>query len=141
MELVKNLLVVVHVVADTVWIGSILSVAGLLLAPSSAPGDSRTRAELAYRLYRTIATPAFVVAFMTGIGRLALDPRLYFVVTKFMHVKLTLALVVIALHHVIGAGAKKAVRGGAPQGALKPIALSLLAAATGVVYLAVLKPF
>ena len=55
--------------------------------------------------------PAFVISFAAGVTRLLLDPQLYLVVTKYMHPKLTLALVVIALHHVIGARAKRMASG------------------------------
>ncbi len=102
-------LIAVHVVADVVWIGSILSVSLLVgNAPFMAdPSDSGT---VARRVYMRLATPAFVVSFATGVGRIALSPTLYAHMPWF-HAKLTCALLVIGLHHVIGARAKR-LRGG-----------------------------
>ena len=50
-------LVALHVAANLVWIGAILSVA---LAMVSRAGDGRVGAQIAYELYRRLAVPAFV---------------------------------------------------------------------------------
>lgn len=102
-------LIAAHVVANLVWIGAILSVALLVAnAPFMAdPGDPGT---LARRVYVRLALPAFFVSFATGVARIALFPMVY-AHMPWMHVKLTFALVVIALHHIIGARAKR-LRGG-----------------------------
>jgi putative membrane protein len=133
------LLVVLHVVANLVWIGSICAVALVL---GGAHADSKLRGAVALDVYRKLAVPAFVVSFAAGLVRLVLDTQLYLVVTKFMHPKLTLALVVIALHHVIGARAKRMAAGtraeAGPTGVLSGV---LVACAAGAAFLALVKPF
>jgi putative membrane protein len=132
-------LVSLHVTANVVWIGSILAVA-LVLAGSA--GDAVVRGRLGYEVYRKVAAPAFVVSFVAGGIRLAFGTNYYFVQTKFMHGKLFLALVVIGLHHAIGARAKKMERGAAPDAGTAPIlAAVLLVATVGIVFLVIAKPF
>jgi putative membrane protein len=70
------------------------------MADPSDPGA------LARRVYLRLALPAFVVSFATGVGRIALFPVAYMHM-PWMHVKLAFAIVVIALHHVIGSRAKR----------------------------------
>src|ERR1700753_3728567 len=125
------LLVSLHVAANVVWIGAILAVGRVLTA---ADGDAKLRGALAVRIYGSLAVPAFVISFAAGAVRLALDPDYYFVRTHFMHAKLLFALIVIALHHVVGARAKKAASGAAASEAGIPVlAASLFAAAVAAV--------
>jgi protoporphyrinogen IX oxidase len=134
-------LVAFHVAANLVWIGAILSVA---LALVSRAGDGRVGAQIAYELYRRLAVPAFVVSFVAGLSRLMLDLELYFGSgnPKFMHGKLFFALIVIGLHHVIGARAKavSAGRRSAP-GPVGVLALLLFISAVAAALLVILKPF
>jgi putative membrane protein len=132
-------LVVLHVIANVIWIGSILAVAVVLGAHS---GDAATRGKIGVDVYQKLATPAFVVSFVAGVTRLALDTQYYFVQTKFMHGKLPLALVVIGLHHVIGGRAKKMAKDAATDsGNTAILAVILLLSAAGAVFLVVTKPF
>src|SRR4051812_45501907 len=132
-------LVAFHVAANLVWIGAILSVA---LALVSRAGDGRVGAQIAYELYRRLAVPAFVVSFLAGVSRLVLDLDLYFVETKYMHGKLFFAVIVIGLHHVIGARAKAVATGrrSAP-GPVGVLALLLLISAVAAALFVILKPF
>jgi len=132
-------LVALHVAANLVWIGAILSVA---LALVSRAGDGRVGAQIAYELYRRLAMPAFVVSFLAGVSRLVLDLDLYFVQTKYMHGKLLFAVIVIGLHHVIGARAKAVATGrrSAP-GPVGVLALLLLISAVAAALFVILKPF
>lgn len=133
-----TVLVLTHIVANLVWIGSIGSV-GVLV---SAPGDAVARGTLALRVYKRLSTPAFGVAFLAGGTRLLLDPHFYFVTTKFMHAKLLFAIIVIALHHVIGARAKHLALGKATEaGAVPTLTPLLLLAAAASATFAWLKPF
>lgn len=128
-----------HVVADLFWIGSILSVA-LLLA--KGPGDARQRGAAARLIYRTIAAPAFGIAFLAGTIQLGMNPTLYFKATHYMHGKLPLALGVIALHHVVGARTKKMEAGEVEDaGPALTLGLVIAAMAVGAALLALLKPF
>lgn len=132
-------LVPAHVSANLLWIGSIVAV-GLLLA--KGPGDARMRGEAGRLVYRTLSIPAFVISFVLGFVKLAEDPTFYLRTTHFMHLKLTLAFVVIAIHHVLGARARKMAEGKAEDGGPAwLLSLALLAAATGAAIVAVLKPF
>jgi len=103
------LLVCVHTLANLVWIGSIASVGVLLThaGKEADPARARTVAELAVGIYRTLATPAFLASFVFGLGRLLVSADDY-LHAHWFHGKLTFALAVIALHHVLGAKAKRA---------------------------------
>jgi len=130
-------LVWLHVAGNVVWIGAILSV-GLVLA--GAKTDAKARGEIAVDLYRRLAVPAFVVSFLCGAVRLGLDASYFLKQHHWMHAKLTLALGVIALHHIIGARARKMAAGtvqdAGPVGKLTA-ALALLA--LGVTFVAIFK--
>jgi protoporphyrinogen IX oxidase len=126
-----------HVVGNIVWIGAILAVGVTILSPIA---DSKTRGTLALEIYKKLAVPAFVVSFLFGVTRLGLDPSLYLKQTHWMHAKLPLALGVIALHHVIGARAKKlslgTVQDGGPT-AILTLVIAVLAA--GAAFFAIFK--
>jgi putative membrane protein len=110
--MLEPLLVTIHVVANLIWIGSIASV-GILLA-TSTPENAQSFGAAARRIYSSISTPAFGVSFLFGVARLSLSPATYMHLHWF-HAKLTFALAVIALHHVIGAKAKRAANNDAPR--------------------------
>jgi putative membrane protein len=132
-------LVAVHVAANLVWIGSILSVALVLV---SRTGEGRVAPQIAYELYRKLAIPAFVVSFVAALTRLLLSLDLYFVETKYMHGKLGFAVIVIGLHHLIGARAKAVASGrrSAP-GPIGVWALALFVSAVAATLFVILKPF
>jgi putative membrane protein len=136
-----NLLVAIHVMANLVWIGSIASVGWLTRRSLGLPeAERKTVAHLAYDLlYRRAAAPAFGLSFFAAVARLAMDPKGYFS-QHWFHGKLLFALVVIGLHHVIGAKAKKAASG-SMQGLESSAILTggLLAATFLTVVFAVLK--
>jgi len=132
-ELLKSL----HVLANLFWIGGIVATS-LVLAGKH--GSDKERGAQARSIYRTIAAPAFGISFLAALGRLLLDLKLYFVTTHFMHAKLPLALGVIAIHHIVGAKARRAESGEkAPSSQTLTWALVGLAAASAL--LATLKPF
>ncbi len=132
-------LVALHVAANLVWIGAILSVS---LALVSRAADGRAGAQIAYELYSKLAVPAFVVSFVSALTRLVLSLELYFVETKYMHVKLLFAVIVIALHHVIGARAKAMSTGRrSSPGPVGVLALLLLVSAVAATLFVILKPF
>ena len=100
-------LIVAHVVGNIFWIGAI---AATVLTMTAKSGDAKTRGELAQQIYLKVAVPGFVLSFVAGVARLALDTGHYFKQPWF-HAKLTVALIVIALHHIIGARAKRMAKG------------------------------
>lgn len=132
-------LVFVHLVANLIWIGSIFSVAMVL---SYDKVDALARGQIALGLYRRIAVPAFLISFSAGLLRLLIDLDFYFVTTRFMHGKLTLAAAVIGIHHVIGARARGMASGKKTDpGAVATLATILLVCAMGAAFFAVFKPF
>ena len=123
--MIDGLLVALHVFANLIWIGSIASV-GWLTAQARELGDNdqgRSAGRMSLALYRRFATPAFVCSLLFGVSRLLMAPASYMHLHWF-HGKLTFALGVIALHHVIGAQAKK-VSSGSMQGANNSAILTL----------------
>lgn len=133
------ILLYLHLLANLVWIGSISAVAMTLRTGASNP---RERGVLARRIQRQLAEPAFGVSFLAGAGRLLLNYEYYFLETKFMHVKLTLALGVIAIHYAIVARAKHMERGErADPGNVGRLLLGLVALVAGVVFFVLRKPF
>lgn len=125
--------------ANLFWIGSIVAVGLTLSAPKP---DLAVRGGLARLIYRRIAAPAFAVSFVTALLRLALSPSYYFVATHFMHAKLVLALGVIAIHHVLGARARRAERGEAGSvGGVAGLTAGLAVLSAGAAWLAIAKPF
>ena len=139
MSALYSILIAVHVAANLVWIGSILCVGHLLVAEQA---EMRDRARYAHELYRRLAAPAFGISLVAGVARLSLSAQYYFVDTKFMHPKLLFAVIVIALHHVIGARAK-AVSGGrrSSPGPTGVLSLLLLISAVAATLFVVLEPF
>ena len=131
-----TLLLPVHVTANLVWIGSILAV---VLVLAKGPGDARQRGATARLLYRTLAVPGFVVSLTMGVVKLALDPTYYFKVTHFMHAKLALVAVIIGLHHVIGARARKMEDGEAADAGMIPVLGQLVAVLAFATVLVVLN--
>ena len=131
-------LLLVHLIANLVWIGSIASV-GLVLVV--AP-DPKVGGQIAHAVYRKLANPAFGISFLAALVLLVMNTQLYFVATKWMHAKLPIALGAIALHHVIGARARRMAEGkkttAGPTGTLVLVLLLLAAVAA---YLARAKPF
>jgi protoporphyrinogen IX oxidase len=103
--MLESLFVTIHVIANLVWIGSIVSV-GVLLS-TMPPENSQAVGASARNIYLWISTPAFGVSFLFGLARLMQAPATYMHLHWF-HAKLTVVLAVIALHHVIGAKAKRA---------------------------------
>jgi putative membrane protein len=129
-------LVWLHVSGNLVWIGAILAV-GVVL---TGQGEPKARGESALAIYRRLAVPAFVVSFLCGAIRLGMDLPLYLKQHHWMHAKLPLALAVIALHHVIGARARKMAQGTVQEaGPAGMLAAVLAVAAIGAAFFAIFK--
>ncbi len=135
----RTALVIAHVTANVVWIGSILAVAYILATDTGTPQE---RGRIGLGVYRRLAVPAFVISFTAGVTRLTLSLDAYFVRSKWMHAKLLFALVVIALHHVIGGRAKKMASGDkADAGPVPTLAVVLLLSAAAAVFFVIRQPF
>jgi uncharacterized membrane protein len=131
-------LLALHVVANLVWIGAILSVS-MLLGRARFMADPTDVGLLARRVYGRLAAPAFGVSFLAGVGRYVLGAGAYLHM-PWLHAKLGFALVVIMLHHVLGARTR-AVAGGASQAGRGSVLLGfvLFACASAAGALGVLK--
>jgi uncharacterized membrane protein len=133
-------LVAFHVVANVVWIGSILSVAVLVSGAPASP-DAAELGRQARRIYRLLAAPAFGVSFLLGVWRFVLSAPVY-AHMPWIHAKLSFALVAVVLHHVIGGRTKKLAAGHVE--AAHGVAVFggvLFAAASAAAVLGVLKMF
>jgi len=119
-------LIWLHVSGNIVWIGSILAVAAVMV---SSHGDAKTRGELALGIYKRLAVPGFIASFVFGATRLLLDVPYYLKQHHWMHGKLLFAVIVIALHHIIGARAKKLSRGTVQSAGPAAILAAILAVA------------
>ena len=131
-------LLAAHVLANTVWIGALMSETVLLsrAAWHSDPADAGT---FARRLHTRLAIPAFLASVAAGIARFV-PGRYVYARMPWMYAKLGFALVVIVLHHVIGARAR-AVGSGHVRGSAGTWALGWLTllAAGGAVLFAIAK--
>ncbi len=134
-----HLLIVVHVISNLVWIGSILATAVIATAGTASP---EVRGALARRVYLRLAVPAFLISFTAGLTQLLMNVNLYLVQTHWMHAKLLFALAVIGLHHVIGARVKRMETGkvdsAGPVGVLAGV---LFVCALGAVFQVIVRPF
>jgi putative membrane protein len=129
-------LVWLHVTGNLFWIGAIVAVAIVILADK---GDAKLRGELAHKIYLRAAVPAFVVSFFAGAIRLMMDASLY-MKQPWMHAKLLFVLIVIGLHHVIGARAKKLANGDVDSaGPTKTLAIVLAVCAALAAFFVVTK--
>lgn len=97
-------LVWLHVAGNLIWIGAAIAM-GVLLAAKD--GDPKVRGALARLLNKKVAMPAFGVSFVAAVIRTGMDMKGYFVQHHWMHGKLLFALAVIAIHHILGARARK----------------------------------
>jgi putative membrane protein len=123
--MLANILIVLHVMANLVWIGTIASVGWLTAA--AAKTENQSAATLARNLYLRAAVPAFLASFVFGASRLLMDPA-YYMHLHWFHAKLTAVIGVIALHHVIGGRAKKVAAGSMQAGRLGGILVGALLA-------------
>ncbi len=135
-----NLLLVLHVVANLVWIGSSLATALLVQRAANLGEAGKPLAEAAHELlYRRISSPAFYASFLCGVGMVVMSVDTY-MRAHWFHGKLFFALCTIAVHHVIGARARKVHVGGMQAGKSGGILSGvLLACAFATVLFVVLK--
>lgn len=133
----ENALVWLHVSGNVVWIGSILAVGAVL---TSSSGDPKTRGEVASRIYKLLATPAFALSFVSGVVRLSLNTSYYLKEHHWMHGKLLFALIAIGLHHVVGGRAKKLASGAVQDAGPAGIMTVVLAfSAVAAVFFAIMR--
>jgi putative membrane protein len=112
---------------------------GVLIAHAPWTAEPPEVGRLARRIHVRLAIPGFLLSFGTGAARIGLAPMAYAHLPWF-HVKLTFALVVIVLHHVIGARAKRVARGRVAAAAgVDFLAIGVLLCAAGAVLFGIAK--
>ncbi len=138
-----TILLATHVLSLLLWIGSLVSITRVITAGvGEEPAVQAKFAALARRIYRTVASPWMGIATLAGFGMIAATKGMYFHFGWF-HGKFTLALVMLALHFVLGARVRAADAAGrtdavAPQMRLLQVAV-LATAGLAVFCVIVLK--
>ncbi|MFO0626342.1 MAG: CopD family protein [Polyangiales bacterium] len=96
-----------HLLAVILWVGSLVSITRLLGVALASTGEARARlADAARTLYKTVSSVWMGVALLAGLGLIALTPGIFRL--SYFHPKLTAAIVMLALHFVLGAKVRKA---------------------------------
>ena len=111
-----TILLATHVLSLLLWIGSLVSITRVITAGASEePAVQAKFAALARRIYRGVASPWMGIATLAGFGMIAAAKGAYFRFGWF-HGKFTLALVMLALHFVLGARVRAAEAAGRTDG-------------------------
>jgi uncharacterized membrane protein len=124
----------VHAIGFTFWVGGLFAVALVMSAAGAAEGRARIGA-IARRVM--IATDAAAGITIAG-GLVVLMNRSWDLHQPWMHIKLTFAVGLIALHGIVRVRAKRLANGGAAPGLGAPLAVALLA--IGIIAMVMLKP-
>jgi uncharacterized membrane protein len=139
-----DLVVLLHLAADIVFVSSLLAaslvMAALSLQPAADMAKARGLIAGTRRWHRMATTPALLAVWACGLW---LAWRAGWFASGWLHAKLVLVLALSALHGVMSAGLRRA-SGSSPAvpsraWCLVPAVALLIAAA--VVWLALMKPF
>jgi putative membrane protein len=139
MVTISAILASLHVLANVVWIGALLSVVLLLSRVASGAADAAVAGGLARTVHVRLAAPAFMTSFAAGLVVILLAPGVY-AHLPWLHIKLAFALVVIALHHVIGARARRVAAGDRAAANVTVLGAVVFLCAGAAVFLGVVKP-
>ena len=101
-----------HIMAVITWFAGLFYLPRLFVyhTMANAEGDlqgSERFKVMERKLYRGIMTPSMLVALTLGLWMLADRWNDYFRVATWMHIKLTLVVLLIGYHHMCGAFVKK----------------------------------
>ncbi|MCB9658815.1 MAG: CopD family protein [Sandaracinaceae bacterium] len=132
-----------HVVGAILWIGGVAFVGSLGAAAEAADVDGQKVARLGRRGLLERVTVGMGIAWVGGLLILVPSFSNIYARAGWMHAKLTLVLVASALTGVLSGHLRKAANGDVPFSLAKARGLSsaVLAVATLVVFLAMMKPF
>jgi len=139
-----DLVTLLHVTADIVFVAGLLAAALLLAALSTHDAAQLAREHRLVaamrRLHRAVTAPALVIAWACGVW-LALQAGWFH--SNWLHVKLALVLALSALHGVLSAALRRAGTAAPvpPARAWRAVPLLALGAIAGIAWLALLKPF
>lgn len=101
-----------HVMAVIAWFAGLFYLPRLFVYHSMANSEGdQTGSErfkiMERKLYRGIMTPSMIVALVLGLWMLVDRWDTYFRAATWMHIKLTLIILLIGYHHMCGAFVKK----------------------------------
>lgn len=139
-----DLVTLLHVTADIVFIAGLLAAALLLAALSTHDTTQLAREHRLVaamrRLHRAVTTPALVIAWACGVW-LALQAGWFH--SGWLHAKLALVLALSALHGVLSGALRRASADAPvpPGRAWRAVPLLAIAAIVAIAGLALLKPF
>jgi putative membrane protein len=139
-----DLVVLLHVTADFVFVAGLLAGTLLLAALSTHDAVQVAREHRLVgamrRWHRALTTPSLVIAWVCGVW-LALQAGWFH--SGWLHAKLALVLALSALHGVLSAALRRAdaAAPAPPARAWRAVPLLALGAIVAVVWLALLKPF
>ncbi len=94
-------LLVVHIVGIVMWVGGLMIVT-LIFAQHSQESSPEAKASLALlegKLFTSMAGPGALLALLSGVGLIATNPH-YYLHAPWLHLKLSLVLILIILHGV-----------------------------------------
>lgn len=143
MEKLRIILLALHVFSLLFWVGSLVSITRVMSAAEGEADAVRARlASTARKIYRAVASPWMGVATLTGFGMIGVVHGAYFRFGWF-HGKLTAAIVMLALHFVLGSKVRTAEATGLTDDiarGFRSLQLGVLAcAAAAVTFVVVLK--
>ncbi|MCC7538226.1 MAG: CopD family protein [Deltaproteobacteria bacterium] len=133
---------VVHIAGIIAWVGGMLAGLCAAVAAKTAPEASRTHVVTAARsALVTVATPGLLMAWAAGLW-IALAGWDSYRTMGWLHAKITIALVLAAVHGMALARMRKAASGGELKASLLTALLGAsLLLALGAVTLVVAQPF
>jgi protoporphyrinogen IX oxidase len=140
--MLREISLILHVLGVLLWIGGCASAAWTAAQLYAASAEARKEGLLAVRRsLMVIATPGLLLAWVGGLTIFVTGIEIYRR-AGWMHTKITLALVVAALHGVLLARVRKAASGqreATPQ-LFSGLAMTIVLLAAVVVVLVVLRP-
>ena len=135
-----QLVVALHVIADCLWVGALVSALYLVRPTGLDTAALRARAVFARELHKNLASPARWAALGFGLYRFVESAKDY-AHMPWMHAKLTLAVLLFGLHDVAGAKLRKFADGTSDKAPAAWFLWASLGLTTGIVLLAILKSF
>ena len=137
-----DLAIATHLVGVILWIGTMVGAAIIAAGAANQPEETRKAMLGAVRrVLLAISAPAMLIAFAAGLSFLVPNFTTLYAHAGWMHAKLTLVLIMAALHGVLTARVRKGSKG-APvsSGLLSGLAVAIVLGAAAVVFLAILRP-
>jgi putative membrane protein len=143
MQRATLVLLALHVLANLLWVGSLVSITRVITSALAEPEGTRARfAAAARRIYRSVSSPWMGIATLTGLAMIGVSQGAYFRFGWF-HGKFTVALVMLGLHFALGARVRAAETHGVDATgarAMRSLQLGVFATATAaVLFVVVLK--